>query len=114
MVCFVFYLTFSGIKYLFVRFYQVSFVYFHVLKFSGANPHAQDNWGKNALEVSNDHGEKATLHAIKDFLDGKKHLTQKVNTSTQEVPTPPIVKSGNRVLSKLFEAPLNEEQALKW
>jgi len=70
--------------------------------------------GKNALEVSADHGEKTTLNAIQNFINGKKDLTQKTIPTPQIIPSVRSAKGVSKVLSKLLEAPLNEELALKW
>jgi len=76
----------------------------------GADATLRDNWGKSAAEVADDHGEHATAEVLKNYTPGK----------TVAIPTavkPPVAKSVaaiKRVLSKLLEAPLDEEQALKW
>jgi len=79
-----------------------------ILLEQGADPTLQDNWGKTAQEVASDHGEVQTASAIIDYISGKPIIQQKSIT----LPTQTSTKT--RVLSKLLEAPLDEEQASSW
>eukprot|EP01118_Nematostelium_gracile_P009998 TRINITY_DN3397_c0_g1_i2.p1 TRINITY_DN3397_c0_g1~~TRINITY_DN3397_c0_g1_i2.p1 ORF type:complete len:377 (-),score=112.65 TRINITY_DN3397_c0_g1_i2:55-1185(-) len=80
-----------------------------VLLENGADRNVKDNWGKTAEEVANDHGENKTSVLIKQFEIGKTKAPIQKETISQ-----PNVNQPKRILSKLLEVPLNEEQAQKW
>jgi len=79
-----------------------------VLLENGADRQIKDKWNQTAQEVAQDHGETVTSQLIRDYISGQ---TKPPATSQ---PKPPSTLPQKRILSKMLEAPLDEELAHKW
>eukprot|EP01113_Clastostelium_recurvatum_P044203 TRINITY_DN7435_c0_g1_i2.p1 TRINITY_DN7435_c0_g1~~TRINITY_DN7435_c0_g1_i2.p1 ORF type:complete len:422 (-),score=79.82 TRINITY_DN7435_c0_g1_i2:71-1336(-) len=85
----------------------------------GADPKHQDQWGKTPWEVAEDYGEKECCAVLKEHVQGHTSAvpaTDKPAHTPAPTPSAPpaVVPPGGRVLSKMMEAPLNEQQTLSW
>jgi hypothetical protein len=70
---------------------------------NGADKNVRDQWGKSAEEVAKDYGESDAYIIIRDFTQGMTY---------QPVEKKQVVTVTKKIMSKMIEAPLNEEFAL--
>ncbi|PRP75028.1 ankyrin repeat protein [Planoprotostelium fungivorum] len=77
----------------------------------GADRELEDKWGKTPQDVAQDYGETSTSKVIHDFVLGQSQPPSTITKMTLPPSKTPVQK---RVLSKLLEAPLDEQAALTW
>lgn len=94
-------------------------VCFLLLK-AGSDKSIQDNWGSTAMEAANSHGFPLLAQMIEDFSDemDEKSILNYLPKRITPIKSAPEVSQNlsvkKRILSKLMEAPLRDDDFLSW